>query len=69
MSARARLEDSVSSGRALEAFGRVIEAQGGNPAVLEDPAPAGEVAGWLAGQTKLITVARGLLYGAAAEAA
>jgi len=38
-------------------------------AVLEDPAPAGEVAGWLAGQTKLITVARGLLYGAAAEAA
>jgi pyrimidine-nucleoside phosphorylase len=35
--ARARLEDSVSSGRALETFGRVIEAQGGNPAVLEDP--------------------------------
>lgn len=38
-------------------------------AVLEDPAPAGEVAGWLAGQTKLVAVARGLLYGAAAEAA
>ena len=36
-SARARLEESVSSGRALETFGRVIEAQGGNPAVLEDP--------------------------------
>jgi pyrimidine-nucleoside phosphorylase len=36
-SARVRLEDSVSSGRALETFGRVIEAQGGNPAVLEDP--------------------------------
>jgi pyrimidine-nucleoside phosphorylase len=36
-SARTRLEDSVSSGRALETFGRVIEAQGGNPAVLEDP--------------------------------
>src|SRR4029079_2606004 len=28
-SARARLEESVSSGRALETFGRVIEAQGG----------------------------------------
>jgi pyrimidine-nucleoside phosphorylase len=36
-SARARLEQAVSSGRALETFGRVIEAQGGNPAVLEDP--------------------------------
>src|ERR671916_570174 len=35
--ARSRLEDSVTSGRALEKFGQVIEAQGGNPAVLEDP--------------------------------
>ena len=32
-----RLEESVSSGRALEKFGQVIEAQGGNAAVLEDP--------------------------------
>ncbi|MGH7509271.1 MAG: thymidine phosphorylase [Gemmatimonadales bacterium] len=35
--ARARLEDSVKSGRALETFAKVIEAQGGNPAVVDDP--------------------------------
>ncbi len=35
--ARERLEKSVRSGRALEAFARIIEAQGGNPAVVEDP--------------------------------
>ena len=35
--ARSRLESSVSSGKALETFGRVIEAQGGNPSVIEDP--------------------------------
>jgi thymidine phosphorylase len=35
--ARQRLEESISSGRALAKLAQVIEAQGGNPAVLEDP--------------------------------
>lgn len=37
--------------------------------VLADPAPAEDLAGWLAGSDRLATVARGLLYGAAAEVA
>ena len=35
--ARAQLETSVTSGRALELFGEVIEAQGGDPSVIDDP--------------------------------
>ena len=35
--ARARLEAAVSSGAGLEVFARVIEAQGGDPRVLDDP--------------------------------
>jgi pyrimidine-nucleoside phosphorylase len=33
-----KLRDAISSGRAAERFQQVIEAQGGNPAVLDDPA-------------------------------
>jgi pyrimidine-nucleoside phosphorylase len=36
--ARARLEATISSGDALQKFAEIIEAQGGNPAVAEDPA-------------------------------
>jgi len=36
--ARKRLEDALKSGRAAETFRRIIEAQGGNPAVVDDPA-------------------------------
>ncbi len=35
--ARRRLVASVRSGQALEVFARVVEAQGGDPAVLDDP--------------------------------
>jgi pyrimidine-nucleoside phosphorylase len=35
--ARRRLEESAHSGRALETFGQIVEAQGGNRAVVDDP--------------------------------
>jgi pyrimidine-nucleoside phosphorylase len=36
--ARRRLEEALSSGKAAEKFQQIIEAQGGNPAVVDDPA-------------------------------
>jgi pyrimidine-nucleoside phosphorylase len=35
--ARERLETSITSGQALATFGRIVEAQGGDPTVIEDP--------------------------------
>jgi pyrimidine-nucleoside phosphorylase len=35
--ARRRLEGAVADGRALETFARLVEAQGGNPAIVDDP--------------------------------
>ena len=37
-SARRELEKAIGTGRAAERFQRIIEAQGGNPAVVDDPA-------------------------------
>jgi pyrimidine-nucleoside phosphorylase len=36
--AQVMLDDAIASGAALERFARVIEAQGGNPRVVDDPA-------------------------------
>jgi len=36
--ARRKMEGAISSGRAAEQFQRIIEAQGGNPGVVDDPA-------------------------------
>ena len=36
--ARRLMEDAIASGKAAEHFQRIIEAQGGNPAVVDDPA-------------------------------
>ncbi len=52
-------------------FGPAVrdELPGNIAVVLDDPGPAAEVAAWVADRTRLATVARGILYGAAAEAA
>jgi pyrimidine-nucleoside phosphorylase len=36
--ARRRLQDTITNGAALRKFAKIIEAQGGNPAIVEDPA-------------------------------
>ena len=36
--ARTRMEEAIASGKAAEKFQEIIEAQGGNPGVVEDPA-------------------------------
>jgi pyrimidine-nucleoside phosphorylase len=68
--ARRMLEQAVVSGLALETFGRIIEAQGGNRAVVDDPAllpQAGAVEVFRAGRTGVVTrveprrVGRGIL--------
>ena len=38
VSARRELENAIGTGRAAQCFQRIIEAQGGNPAVVDDPA-------------------------------
>jgi pyrimidine-nucleoside phosphorylase len=58
MSARCKLEESVSSGRALETFGRIVEAQGGKRAVVDDPAilpQAGAVEVYRAPRSGIVT--------------
>jgi pyrimidine-nucleoside phosphorylase len=35
--ARKRLEETIATGRALATFARIVEAQGGNPVVVDDP--------------------------------
>jgi glucosamine--fructose-6-phosphate aminotransferase (isomerizing) len=59
--------------QALGDLGLTAEAEADLPGqvaeVLADLAPAEALAQWLAGADRLVTVARGLLYGAAAEAA
>jgi pyrimidine-nucleoside phosphorylase len=56
--ARKRLENALGSGLAAEKLERVIEAQGGNPAVVEDPAglpQAQAVEIWEAPRTGIVT--------------
>jgi pyrimidine-nucleoside phosphorylase len=56
--ARAELGKAIDSGRALETFGRLIEAQGGDPKIVEDPSrlpQAGAVEVFTAPRTGVIT--------------
>jgi thymidine phosphorylase len=44
--ARRAMEVAISSGRAAEKFQQIIEAQGGNPAVVDDPAALPQALAW-----------------------
>ena len=52
--ARASLRDAITSGRAAEQFARIIERQGGDPKVVDDPSRLPQ-----AGQCELYTAPRG----------
>jgi pyrimidine-nucleoside phosphorylase len=52
-SARVELENAIASGRAAERFQRIIEAQGGNPGVVDDPAALPQAA-----EVEIFTAAR-----------
>ncbi|MGH9167788.1 MAG: thymidine phosphorylase [Acidimicrobiia bacterium] len=67
--ARARLEQAVRSGRALEKLAQVVEAQGGDPRVVEDPGRlprAPETEELVAPRGGYVTEADALLIGLAA---
>jgi len=66
--ARKRLEDALGSGLAAEKFEKVIEAQGGNPKVVEDPSvlpQAQAVEVFAAPRTGVVTRVRPRLIGRA----
>ncbi|MDB4875203.1 MAG: pyrimidine-nucleoside phosphorylase [Gemmatimonadetes bacterium] len=52
-SARVELENAIATGRAAERFQRIIEAQGGNPGVVDDPAALPQAA-----EVEIFTAAR-----------
>jgi thymidine phosphorylase len=58
LEARARLERAIADGSAADRFRRIVEAQGGNPHVLDDPAvlpQAGQVEVWRAPRAGVVT--------------
>lgn len=69
--ARARLEEVIANGAALEKFRRMIEAQGGNPAIVDDPGAlpqARHVEVWTAPREGLVREVEPRLIGRAINA-